>query len=87
MERFKGKFLIRKSKLQDGKPFLVICGCAFPATSLNSFDDKDEMWVGGFFIDPYKRFVNHTNHNFTPEDFLENAKEGCQELHWWKEKN
>lgn len=87
MESFKGKFLVRKSRLADGKSCLILCGSFFPLASLDNFDDRDEMWVGNLYIDPYKKFINYTNHNFSPEDFLENNREGCQELHWWQEKD
>ena len=87
MERIlRGKYLVRKSKLENGTEVLVLSGVFHPQNfNLNEIKDNDEMWVsdiivssGGIkFIDPIG------TDGGSPEDFIsgENQSPSC-----WKTK-
>jgi len=69
----RGKYLVRKSMTNYGKPCLVVTGMFFPVDfDINDISDSDEMWVSDItingdgirFTDPKKGFGP------SPEDFL-----------------
>ncbi len=73
-KKLRGKYLIRKSKMSDGTPVLMLVGTFFPPTDwdVESNFKHDEMWVSDVIIgDGGLRFQQPKNH-FSPEEFLEN---------------
>ena len=52
MERIlRGKYLVRKSKLENGTEVLVLSGVFHPQNfNLNEIKDNDEMWVSDIIV-------------------------------------
>jgi len=72
MTEILGKVLVRRSKDNNGRDCLVLCGVFFPTNEpIENFDERDELWAVRLVVTDVKKFVNvHTVH-FSPEDFLE----------------
>jgi len=87
MITFTGKFLIRRSRTDDGKQILLIAGSAFPDCSVEEFDDRDEMWGAKLMVIDSVRFVNTKNMMFSPEDFLENSSGEASTQNWTRKGN
>lgn len=70
----RGKFLIRKTKLDSGKSALIVTGAAFVNSDnfYDTIDDNDEMWVCDLTLLPGGiRFSNRVDIKAgSPEDFL-----------------
>ena len=79
-----GKFMVRKSKTQNGELCLILCGAFHPQNfELNEIKDNDEMWVANIEILPGGlKFTNPKTNNGlrSPEDFLEG--EGMSSDFW-----
>lgn len=86
MESLKGKFLVRRSKLANGKPVLILCGLAIPQAAIEKFSDKDEMWVAEILVTDVMKYesVHSTGYNGSPEDFLMGKEHTIE--HYWKPK-
>ncbi len=82
-----GRCLIRRAKMTNGQEVLLLCGAFLPqGTPVDSFDDRDEMWITEFELsDKSIRFINTQNHQFSPEDFLENVND-IQKSEMWTHK-
>jgi hypothetical protein len=84
---FRGKFLVRKSKLVNGEDVIIFCGLALPASDQNLvLNSKDEMWVcdievksGGVRFEEFG-----TTGAGSPEDFLSGMFQSQNE---WKKKS
>jgi hypothetical protein len=86
----KGKMLVRKSKLHNGKDVLILSGIFFP-TNFKIEDvcegGRDEMWVAEISINEEGlRFTNTTGSegNYSIEDWLEGNE--YQHTDSWKNK-
>lgn len=87
MERIlRGKYLVRKSKLENGTEVLILSGVFRPQNfNVNEIKDNDEMWVsdiivssGGIkFTDPIG------SDGGSPEDFISGSN---QSPSYWKTK-
>jgi len=83
MKNIRGKFLVKKNILQDGKPCLIITGICIPKNfDIDSISDGDEMWVCDLMVlDGGLRFEGAMGgHGPSPEDFL--SGEGQKESSW-----
>lgn len=80
-DTIRGKCLVRKK----GNVF-ILCG-VFQASKelLNSINDSDEMWAVEFVETQSIKFENLKNHQFSPEDFLENVN-NIQSPQMWSKK-
>ncbi len=73
MERIlRGKFLVKKNTMQDGKSVLTITGVFHPLTfSVDDINDDDEMWVSDIIISGGLKFTEPIGlDGGSPEDFL-----------------
>jgi hypothetical protein len=87
MERIlRGKYLVRKSKLENGTEVITLSGVFHPQNfNVNEIKDNDEMWVsdiivssGGIkFTDPIG------SDGGSPEDFISGSN---QSPSYWKTK-
>lgn len=82
MIEFKGKLLLRRSKTESGKPVLIICGVVEPNVPVEKFDDRDEMWAVHLLALDHVEFLNTSQHQFSPEDFLENVDDIQNKTKW-----
>ena len=82
----RGKFLVRKSKLANGKEVVTLSGVFYPQNfNVDEIKDNDEMWVsditvsgGGLrFTDPIG------TDGGSPEDFISGVNQSPSE---WKTK-
>lgn len=80
-DKIRGKCLIRRK----GNVF-ILCG-VFQASKelLDSIHDNDEMWAVEFEETQSIKFENVKNHQFSPEDFLENV-DNIQSPKMWSRK-
>lgn len=88
MERIlRGKYLVRKAKLENGTEIITLTGVFHPTNfDISSINDNDEMWIsdiivssGGLrFTDPYG------NDGGSPEDFISGLYQSPSE---WKTKS
>ena len=86
-KRLRGKCLVRKSKLKDGRDVLVLCGMFIPLNfDIEEISSNDEMWVSDIIIP--KGGLKYTDpvsiDDISPEDFLEGAKQSTSN---WKTKS
>ena len=81
----KGKYLVRKSKLEDGTPIITLTGVFYPKNfNIDDIKDNDEMWVSDIIIGDGVRFTDPVGiDGGSPEEFLggENMSPSC-----WKTK-
>ena len=83
----RGKYLIRKSKLTDGKQVLTISGVFHPMNfDVNEINNDDEMWVSDIIIaDGGIRFSDPEGiDGGSHEDFLAGVN---QSPDYWKTKS
>jgi len=74
MERIlRGKYLVRKGKLTNGDPIVIICGMFHPTNfNVDDINGNDEMWVSDIIISGGLRFTNPIGiDGGSPEDFLD----------------
>ena len=73
MENFKGKMLVRKSKLANGQQVIILCGSFYPSEPLSNFDDADEMWAVELEVKDVIKFTGFKENNIqaaSPQGFL-----------------
>jgi hypothetical protein len=79
MERIlRGKFLVRKSKLSDGKEVVILSGIFHPINfEINTINDNDEMWVSDIIVS--SAGIRYTDpigvDGGSPEDFISGVKQ------------
>ena len=69
----RGKYLVRKTKKENGKDCLILVGVFNPINfKIDDINDNDEMWVSDIIISDGIRFTDPIeNDGGSPEDFLE----------------
>jgi len=70
----RGKYLVRKSKLDSGRVALTLTGVFYPENfDISEINDDDEMWVSGIIIPSGGiRYSDPIGlDGGSPEDFLE----------------
>ena len=70
----RGKYLVRKSKLDNGKEVVTLTGVFYPTNfDINSLNDDDEMWVSDIIVSSGGiRFTNPiSTDGGSPEDFID----------------
>lgn len=83
MKTLRGKFLIKKNKLQDGRPCLTLTGICLPKDfDIDSVSDGDEMWICDLMVlDGGLRYSDaEVGDVGSPEEFLAGA--GQKESTW-----
>lgn len=74
MERIlKGKYLVRKSKLENGADVIILSGVFHPQNfNVNEIKDDDEMWVSDIIVSSDGlRFTDPIGvDGGSPEDFI-----------------
>ncbi len=82
----KGKFLVRKAKMENGEERLILAGTFIPNFNISEIKSNDEMWVAELkILEGGLRFTNpYTTDGGSPEDFLcgNNQSPKC-----WKNKS
>jgi hypothetical protein len=75
----RGKYLVKKNKLEDGTHILTISGIFRPINfSIDDIADNDEMWVSDVEVIKGLKFTDpHSVDGGSPEDFIsgENPKD------------
>ena len=92
MDTITGKFLIRRSKMKNGKEALVITGVALPDNfPCESVKENDEVWVarlGVMDIQKYEQKSPESNgYKGSPENFLVECPNLNNEFSEWKKKS
>lgn len=84
-KKLRGKYLIKKSILQNGEQVLTLTGVFHPSNfSVDEISDGDEMWVSDIVIEEGGiKFTEPDNH-VSPEDFLSGQNHSPKS---WKNKN
>lgn len=87
MKTFRGKYLVRKTKMNNGTPVVVLCGIFIPLEEINfdKLSDSDEMWVSDLIVgEGGLRFTEPVTKDGapSPEDFL--SGEGTSPRFWRK---
>lgn len=83
----RGKYLVRKSKLEDGTPVLTLTGTFYPINFPSTdVDDGDEMWISNLIVcSGGVKFSGRVNDvTCSPEDFLEGDSQLSSN---WREKD
>jgi len=86
-EFLRGKCLVRRSMIEStNEPCIIVCGSFLPiyGTSIENFNDRDEMWGLEFEVKHSVKFINSDFLQFSPEDFLENLKDIQNPKRWTK---
>ncbi len=81
MKQLRGKFLLRKSTLQNGSTVLTMTG-VFPSYNFD-IEDGDEMWVADVVIQDGGFAFSNPSREVSPEDFLSGENQNIKE---WKTK-
>ena len=83
-ESFKGKMLVRKSKLPNGNPCLILTGIFYSNLPEEMYDDRDEMWAVQFNVVESKKFVctQPSGLPYSPEDFLGGCGQDPNSGYW-----
>jgi len=81
-ETFTGKMLVRKTKTNDGRSVVILCGIFKPGMFNVSLHDNDEMWTCKIAVTDVIKRKNASDTNLSPEDFLENVH-GSQLPGFW----
>lgn len=89
MERIlRGKYLVRKSKLENGTYAVVLAGVFHPQNfNVDEIEDSDEMWVSDIIVSSGGiRFTKPTSgiDGGSPEDFISGEKQAPSS---WKNKS
>lgn len=88
MKKLTGKYLVRKAKLNNGTPVLILSGVFYPNFDISEVNDNDEMWVSEIIVSEggikFTEPVNNID-AISPEDFLENIH-NQQSPKFWKNK-
>jgi hypothetical protein len=79
-----GKYLVRKSKTEEGDEAIIITGVFQPQNFSMDEIDGDEMWVSNLTVlSGGLRFTKPTRLTISPEDFLSGEGQSISE---WKHK-
>ena len=73
MERIlRGKYLVRKSKLESGEEVVIISGVFRPRNfNITDIKDNDEMWVSDIVVSSGIKFTDPiSSDGGSPEDFI-----------------
>ena len=74
-QKFLGKYLLRKSKLRNGKFVVTITGI-FQCDNPELINDNDEMWVSELTVTGTEMIkFKDCKGTTSPEDFLEGEKQ------------
>jgi hypothetical protein len=91
MKTFTGKFLIRRSKLKDGKEVFIVSGIAFPKNfSIEEISNRDEVWCAELGVLDSIEYENINSIGFHggPEEFLSGiGQDVISEFSQWKKKD
>jgi len=81
----RGKYLVRKSKLEDGTPILTISGVFRPINfSIDDIKENDEMWVSDVEVIDGLKFTDPIGvDGGSPEDFINGNRQSPKD---WKTK-
>jgi len=80
----RGKYLVRKAKLENGTEVLTITGVFHPQNfNLDEINDNDEMWVSDLIVASGGLKFTEPTSFMSPEDFLEGNGQTPRE---WKNK-
>jgi hypothetical protein len=79
-----GKYLVRRSKTDDGKDVVILTGVFQPQNFSIDEIDGDEMWVTNITVQTGGlRFTKPTRLSVSPEDFISGEGQSISE---WKHK-
>lgn len=82
----RGKYLVRKAKLENNKEeVVIICGVFYPTNfNIKDINDKDEMWVSDIMVSSDGvRFTDSINGGYSIEDFINGTSQSSSD---WKTK-
>ena len=83
----RGKYLVRKTKLENGTEVITLTGVFHPTNfDISSINDNDEMWVSDIIVSSGGlRFTDpHGTDGGSPEDFIAGLYQSPSE---WKTKS
>jgi hypothetical protein len=86
MERIlRGKYLVRKSKLENGTEVITLSGVFHPQNfNVNEIKDNDEMWISDIIVSSGMKFTDPIGTDGgSPEDFISGVN---QSPSYWKTK-
>ncbi len=90
MERIlRGKYLVRKSKLENGEKVLTLSGVFYASNfDINEVNDNDEMWVSDIIISGGIRFTDPFGTDAgSPEDFVSGSGNMQSPSNWQTKSN
>lgn len=80
----RGKYLVRRAKLEDGTKVLLISGVFIPQNfNVDDIDPNDEMWVSDIIVSSGIRYTDLKNDECSPEEFMQGSNSSPKD---WKVK-